>query len=384
MTKQTALIFRECLLPPSETFIADQARHLERYQPVLAGLRTSRPSLEHGLPQVLLSNNSQSKGKLIAAFFRETHIAPGFYAELIAQRPTIVHAHFATDAVQAMPIARKLNVPLIVSLHGFDVTSTDDALRGSALGRNYLANRLRLFEQTSVFLCVSDFIRSTALRAGFPQSKLCVHYTGIDCDRFHPATAPRDPKKVVFVGRLVEKKGCEHLIRAMKIVQRQDREAHMEVIGDGPLRHDLQRLAISLAVNANFRGLQPPTEVQSAMAGARVLCNPSVTAASGDKEGFGMVFAEAQAVGTPVVSFAHAAIPEAVIHGCTGLLCKERSVEELADSILTLLGDEDAWATMSRNAVLWVRRHFDIRKQNRVLEAIYDRCIGESLSALRQ
>ncbi len=66
------------------------------------------------------------------------------------------------------------------------------------------------------------------------------------------------------------------------------------------------------------------------MSRARVLCNPSVTAASGEMEGLGMILAEAQAVGTPVVSFSHAAIPEVVDHGHTGLLCPEANVTTLS------------------------------------------------------
>ena len=137
----------------------------------------------------------------------------------------------------------------------------------------------------------------------------------------------------------------------MALVQREDKQAHLEIIGDGPLRSELEALAKELGVRANFRGVQKPVEVQRSMSRARILCNPSVTAASGDVEGFGMVFAEAQAVGTPVVSSHHAAIPEAVNHGVTGLLCPERSVLALADAMLTFLKDESFWSSASERAV---------------------------------
>jgi colanic acid/amylovoran biosynthesis glycosyltransferase len=113
------------------------------------------------------------------------------------------------------------------------------------------------------------------------------------------------------------------------------------------------------------------------MSRARVLCNPSVTAAGGDIEGFGMVFAEAQAVGTPVVSFTHAAIPEAVSHGVTGLLCPERSVEPLAEALSVFLTDESFWLKTSERAVVWVRNQFDIARQTIKLETIYDGCLEQ-------
>jgi glycosyltransferase involved in cell wall biosynthesis len=306
-------------------------------------------------------------------------LARRFFQRLRELNPSIIHAHFAVDAVQALPIADALGLPLVVSLHGFDVTSSDESHRKSYSGRHYLAHRAKLFARTSAFLCVSKSIQETALRAGFPEEKLHLHYTGVDCERFRPAPIERDPKLVLFVGRLVEKKGCEYLLRAMALVQQQDAKARLDIIGDGPLRSDLEALAKALGIRARFRGMLDPEEVQSSMSCARVLCNPSVTAASGDIEGFGMVFAEAQAVGTPVVSFAHAAIPEAVSHGVTGLLCPERSVEPLAEAILTFLNDDSFWFGASQYAANWVRDHFDIARQTRKLETIYDGCLEQSL-----
>jgi colanic acid/amylovoran biosynthesis glycosyltransferase len=372
---RTALIFRERLLAPSETFIVEQARALQRYRPILTGLRRTTPSLDHTLPQILFSDGSGSRSKVAAHLYRKLPIGPKFFQMLRAAEPSLIHAHFAIDAIQALPIAARLNLPLIVSLHGFDVTSTPDALRKSSSGRHFLLHREKLFRDASLFLCVSDFIREAALRSGFPKHKLRVHYTGIDCSRFHPTEMERDPALILFVGRLVEKKGCEHLLRAMEIVQRYDSTAHAEIIGDGPLRPELEALAVRLALRVQFRGVQNSAEVQRSMARARILCNPSVTAASGDKEGFGMVFAEAQAMGTPVVSFAHAAIPEAVMHGSTGLLSKEGDVASLADCILAFLRNDCMWATTSKRAAEFVRHHFDLMKQTQILENIYDECV---------
>jgi glycosyltransferase involved in cell wall biosynthesis len=373
-SQKAALIFRERLLPPSETFIVEQARVLKRYKPVLTGVCRTKPSLQHSLPQVLVSDGAGHAARLIAAMYRKMPGGFRVFEKLKAYGPSIVHAHFALDGVQAIPIAEKLELPLIVSLHGFDVTCTEDALRNSASGRHYLVNQKRLFSQASAFVCVSQSIRRAALRAGFPESKLHVHYTGVDCRRFRPSEVIRDPKLIVFVGRLVEKKGCDYLLRAMELVQKKHPSARLEIIGDGPLRPQLQELANTLGVHATFRGMQNPDEVQQSMSRARILCNPSVTAPSGDMEGFGMVFAEAQALGTPVVSFAHAAIPEAVNHGVTGLLSAEGEILPLAQSLITLLEEDRLWASMSHEAIAWVRNNFDLDCQTVKLEELYDRC----------
>lgn len=375
----TALIFRERILAPSETFIYEQARFLTRYQPVLTGLRRTVPALSHQLPEVLMRQGASLVDQVAVNLYRRLPFSPGYLAELRALEPGIVHAHFATDAVQALSISRRLNIPLVVSLHGYDVTSTEEALRSSFAGRHYLRNRQRLFRYASAFLCVSRFIRDIALEAGFPREKLHVHYTGIDCAHFQPSSLSRDPNLVLFVGRLVEKKGCEHALRAMAKVQRILPEARLEIIGDGPLRPALQSLSAELSVNAVFRGVQPPAEVCRSMSRARILCNPSVTAPGGDREGFGMVFAEAQAVGTPVVTYAHAAIPEAVSHGETGLIAKERDTEALADALVMLLQQHELWQRMSLRSVTWVRENFDLGVQTRQLEALYDQCVDRRM-----
>jgi glycosyltransferase involved in cell wall biosynthesis len=378
--KPTALIFRERLLAPSETFIVEQAKPLRRYRPVLVGLRRCETSLRHSLPEVLLRDGSGPVDKAAANLYRKVPVGPGFYSRLRALNPAIIHAHFAVDAMQALPIARKLDIPLVVSLHGFDVTSSERALRASFAGRHYLEHRDRLFREASAFLCVSGFIRKAAIDAGFPESKLRVHYTGIDCERFRPAEVARDPNLILFVGRLVEKKGCEYLLRAMAVVQQRNPGARLEIIGDGPLREKLEAIVSRLSIRCRFRGVQTSAEVLRSMLRARILCNPSVAAANGDMEGFGMVFAEAQAVGTPVVSFSHAAIPEAVRHGHTGLLCPEGKVGPLVDSLLKLLDDGALWASMSIRAREWVREHFDISRQTGNLESIYDECVSHHLA----
>ena len=372
---RTALIFRERVLAPSETFIMEQAKPLRRFQPILVGLRRSSPALKHMLPEVLLRNGHDLVDKFAASGFRKFPINPYFFNRLRSVEPSIIHAHFAVDAIQAMSIAERLDLPLVVSLHGFDITSTDAALRTSFAGRHFVQQKQQLFDRATAFICVSRFLRQVALEAGFPESKVHVHYTGIDCERFRPSSIKRDSDLVLFVGRLVEKKGCEYLLRAMALVQRENARAHLEVIGDGPLRSSLESLASELSVRVSFRGTQSPEEVIRSMSRARILCNPSVKASSGDMEGFGMVFAEAQALGTPVVSFAHAAIPEVVSHGKTGLLCPERDVTALSLAIRELLDHQRLWDAMSLTARAWVKERFDIATQTEKLEALYDECI---------
>ncbi|HEX4203110.1 MAG TPA: glycosyltransferase [Ktedonobacteraceae bacterium] len=379
---RSVVIFREELLPISETFIAAQATALQHYAPVYVGLTPARHSLKLDGPKALLTKSPGRLSRWRAKAYRHHPYAPRFHRSIKELRPDLIHAHFSIDGTTALGLQDHLKVPSIVTLHGYDVSIRRDEWERGMHGRRYLARLPKLFHQTSRFLCVSDAIRHHAIRAGFPQEKIVVHYTGVDCSQFTPLEADkRDPALIVFVGRLVEKKGCEYLVRAMSMMAAHPElstPARLIVIGDGPLRADLEALSRVLNLDAQFLGAQPTEVVRKWIGKARVFCNPSVTAADGDSEGFGMVFAEAQAMGTPVVSSLHGGIPEAVCDGETGLLAPERDVTTLATHLRRFITDDVFWEACSRKATSWVRERFDLHKQTRQLENIYQEVVMEA------
>jgi glycosyltransferase involved in cell wall biosynthesis len=108
---------------------------------------------------------------------------------------------------------------------------------------------------------------------------------------------------------------------------------------------------------------------------------PSVVAASGDAEGFGMVFIEAQAMGLPVVSTLSGGIPEAVINGETGLLVTERDPQALTEAILQLMEDEDLWQRYSLAGRKHVVNHFNLAQQTRRLESVFDQLLADPQQA---
>jgi glycosyltransferase involved in cell wall biosynthesis len=192
------LVFKETLLPPSETFVLSQMTALRRYQAQLCGLEKSQPSLPVNNDVILLADRPAAFAQLRAKLYRRTGIAPLFHSRARRFRPDLVHAHFASGGLSAIPLVRSLGVPLIVTLHGADITVRDAC-----------SDRYRhLAESAARVICVSKFIRDRALEAGLPAEKLIVHYIGIDRELFASSGIPVDTRKVLFVGRLVEKKGC--------------------------------------------------------------------------------------------------------------------------------------------------------------------------------
>jgi colanic acid/amylovoran biosynthesis glycosyltransferase len=359
------LVFKETLLQPSETFILAQMGALRNHVPILAGLERAEPSLPLQQEPLLLSDRGPWISDVRAKLYRRTGIAPLFHHQAKSLLPELVHAHFASGGRTALPLARALGVPLVVTLHGSDVT-----VRGQQPDRYR-----RLGKEASLFICVSEFIRDRALEAGFPSHKLLVHYIGIDLALFSPSTSPGASQGVLFVGRLVEKKGGEYLVRAMQLVQRAHPLCELTVIGDGPQRHSLETLARDLKVRCQFRGTQPATIIRDALQKARIFCVPSLTAGDGDSEGLGMVFAEAEAMGVPVVSTMHGGIPEVVAHGLTGLLTPERDYQAIANALSGLLVDDDLWQQFHHAAPKHIERRFDLKTQTALLEDIYTETI---------
>ncbi|MFZ0746385.1 MAG: glycosyltransferase [Terracidiphilus sp.] len=374
--RRSIVIFRDWLLTASETFIRAQGEGLDGYVPFYVGLRRVA-GLELPEKRSYVLSNGSFGGHLKEKIFKVTGYSPRLRRELLSSAPCLIHAHFGFDGTTLLPIALHLPIPFLVTYHGFDATLRREQLCQTYWGRRYLRRLCKLKERCSLFVAVSQFIRKKLLAQGFPDDKICVHYIGIDTRSFSPSPAVKRRPTVLFVGRLVEKKGCEYLIRAMQSVQEAAPQAELVVIGDGPLRPSLEKLATSTLRRVKFLGLQTQEQIRDWMNQASVLSTPSVVAGSGDAEGFGMVFIEAQSMGLPVASFASGGIPEAVTHGETGLLAPERDWRALAANILTLLTDKSAWQQMSDKAQERVRREFDLRKQCTKLEGIYDELLSK-------
>ena len=376
----TVLIYRDQLLPYSETFIPAQGDSLRRYSAVYVG--TSRLTNPNDKDTVILGE-IPAAGRLWKGMYKlGGAVHPQWIKTLEGHGPVLVHAHFGSDGGLVLPLCHRLNLPLVVTFHGYDATWDTPPwmsvrTQGDFFRAWLLRKRDRALAASDRIVAVSRFIRQQLLLRGGEADKIVGHYVGIDRHCFTPRMDQERAPAVLFVGRLVEKKGVEYLVRAMATLQRQLPETFLVVIGDGPLRSHLQSLADRLAVRSQFLGQQPPEQVRRWMNQVQVFCGPSIIARSGDAEGFGMVFAEAQAMGLPVVSFATGGIPEAVIHGETGLLSPEKDTAQLSRDLLRLLQDGDLRQRFGQAGQAHVAKNFDLQKNTRLLEAIYDDAVAQ-------
>jgi len=230
---------------------------------------------------------------------------------------------------------------------------------------------------------VSDFIRERLLRSGFSESRVVTHRNGIDLRFFDCPSQPREPI-AVFVGRFVEKKGCEYLLRALGQLRRQGCHVRGVLVGDGPLRADLEKLAAQLQADVEFVGFLPSAEVRNWVARASVVVVPSVTAANGDSEGLPTVILEAQAMSTPVIATRHAGNAEGVLEGRSALVVDERDVPGLAASIRFFVENPLAVESFGAAGRRFVRSSFDIERQVEGLERLYDRALMQRQAERRK
>ena len=369
-SRPVVVIYKDKLLPRSQTFVRAQAEALQQYVPLYAGSRTLPEGLSLPDGRWAVVNEGGWLGRVQEAAFQFWGSSPKLVRALRQTRPVLIHCHFGVDGISAMRLAKKLRIPFLVTFHGYDATIAPEQA-ANWRHREYVQQRRGLAREATVFVAVSNHIKDRLVEQGFPAEKVIVHYIGIDTDFFRAnPEVPREPV-VLFVGRLVEKKGCEYLIRAMARVQSSYPAARLVIIGEGALRPKLEHLASEHCSSATFLGARPPEEVREWMNRASVFCVPSVTARNGDQEGFGLVFIEAQAMGLPVVSFASGGVPEAVANGSAGFLVPERDEQGLATNIALLLSDQQIWNRASAEGISRVRSQFNLRTQTALLEKIY-------------
>jgi glycosyltransferase involved in cell wall biosynthesis len=377
------LVFRTRLLPLSETFIRNQVLAMRRWRPMLIGLQyTDGLDLSPLSCQLLSSWNLRPIPSVLRAALRELNLPPpGVRRYLRSLNPSLAHVHFGTDLVALWPMLDRLDVPILTTLHGYDINIRAEYWRqGWRPSRKYPERLLNISRDPRVrFIAVSEAIRQRAVEFGLPDERIFVRYIGVDTQQFTPSDVPLNarPRRILFVGRMVEKKDPSILIAAFAEVRRQVPDAELVMIGDGSLLAHCRSWAAKLRVPVQFLGAVPNSRVQQEMGHTRVFCLPSITAANGDAEGLCIAIVEAQAAGVPVVTSARGGDGEAIEDGVTGFAFGESDIRALSLALIRLLRDDNLAAEMSIAARARACRLFDLHKCTEQLEALYDQSVND-------
>jgi colanic acid/amylovoran biosynthesis glycosyltransferase len=257
---------------------------------------------------------------------------------------------------------------LITSFRGADATKEPKGVKSHMYDA--------LFQEGDLFLAVCQHLKNRLIELGCNEKKVRVHRSAIDCRRFRFVTRGlngTDEVRLVTTARLVEKKGLEYSIRAVAKVAAYGRNIHYQIVGDGVLRQDMQKLieALELRDMVHLVGWKSHRELIEILSGAHIYISPSITAQDGDQEGIPNALKEAMAIGLPVIGTRSGGIPELITDGVSGFLVPERDVDALAERITYLIGNPEIWPAMGRAGRVMVEEHYDINKLSGELVDIY-------------
>ena len=270
-----------------------------------------------------------------------------------------IHAHWIIPqglVVAAFRLLSRQAPPILITSHGGDLF----ALRGVAMTR---LKRWILTTATAVTV-VSEAMRSYCADLGCDEKGIMVRSMGVDLrSTFTPGDATAQRRGLVFVGRLVEKKGAAFLIEAMALLTEQYADLQLTVIGDGPVRRSLLELTErhQLQENVRFVGSVPNVQLPDYLRAAKIMVMPSVVAASGDQEGLGLVALEAMGCGCAVVASDLPAVRDTILDGRTGLMVKPANAEDLAEKIGQLLANDEMRQTLAEEGRRYAAENFDWR-----------------------
>jgi len=219
-----------------------------------------------------------------------------------------------------------------------------------------------VIRKSDAITVVSNSMKKEAVKIYCKSSKIHTIPMGTDLvHTFVPSLKEDKNKQLLFVGRLVEKKGLRYLLDALPAVIKRFPDTLLHIVGDGPDRYALQKRAIYLGIENHviFHGAVTHAELPSFYQKADIFVFPSIVGKDGDREGFGLVLVEAMGAECAVVSTDLEAMKDIVIDGKTGLVVPQKNCIQLTEKICFLIDNDRFRRKLSSNARNHVYQKFD-------------------------
>jgi len=274
--------------------------------------------------------------------------------------PDVIHAHGFLAGVHAVLIGFLSRIPVVVHEHW----------SGFIWNELTLLDKMKsafVFSSASSIIPVSDVLWKNMQKYGIRGRAHVVPNT-VDTKMFSPSSTGRKGEKIrlLFVGRLVEEKGLIHLLQAMSIVRKRRNDFVLDVVGDGPLRDELQALSSELQLkdSIRFHGFKPKSEVAEFMKASDFYVQASV------RENLGCTYIEAMACGKPVVATT-AGATSSLISESRGLLVPPGNSQALAEAILRMLDHYSEFS--SEEIAAFVQDRFSYEAVGKALSGIYEK-----------
>lgn len=285
-----------------------------------------------------------------------------------AHKLDLIHAHAALPCGHAAAlIGQKLGIPYVVTVHGLDAYSVNQA--GRFAGRACRRVSEEVYARAARVICISEKV-CEQLGRGVNAS---VIYNGVDPSIF--AAGDREggaPFKLLSVGNLIPIKGHELLLRAIALAKKRWLPVECDIIGEGPLRASLQSLAgrLGISEHVRFLGRQNRRQVADAMRRCGIF------ALTSRYEGLGCVYLEAMAAAKPVIACRGQGIAEIIQHGINGWLVSTDDVEELEAALLGLLHNPQLRRALGSAARDTILANFTLAHQAEGLAQVYRECVA--------
>lgn len=286
-----------------------------------------------------------------------------WHAFMITLRFSVATLHAGRvlpEGLVALIVARLFRKPVVIYAHGEEITAW----------KNPMKQRLSRFvyRQAGTVVANSRFTRDLLLVRGVSDDRIRLIYPGVDTRSYRPGLEIGDlrrgidaegAKLILSVGRLTRRKGFDQVIRALPVLLERDIDVHYALIGIGEDEEHLRNLAAEEGVSERLHllGHVSPEDLPRWYNAADVFAMPN-REIGGDTEGFGMVFIEAAACGTPAIAGQAGGTGSAVLDNETGLRIDGSDGGQVVEALYRILGDEALARRLSRNALERVQREF--------------------------
>ena len=274
------------------------------------------------------------------------------------QSVDIVHAHWIFPQGFCAALAKYLSfskTPILCTSHGGDLYGLKSGFFHKI--KNWTLKRFDHFAVVSHGMkqYVSDFFHPA------PEN-IHVLPMGVDLQTkfIGDPSSHRTPGSLLFVGRLVKKKGVNYLIQSIKLLHQREMAIQLTIVGEGPERPALETLSNTLKLNHSitFRGGLESQQLPELYRSAPLAIFPFVQAEDGDMEGLGLVMVEAMGCGCLVIAGDVPAVHDVIEDGVTGYICNPTDPVDLADQIEKVLTQDSVRKKVAANGMLFVQQHF--------------------------
>lgn len=261
------------------------------------------------------------------------------------------------------PVPNGLGALFLKKIYGFPYINTIHGEEVHLSKRYHLLFGLRwLVKNSEKTITNSSATRNFCLEAGLPKEKLKIIPFGVDTEFFRPLGLPKDDKvfQILSVGYLIERKGFEYLIKAIKEIKKEYSQVKLKIVGIGPLEDKLKILIneLNLEKEAEIVKNVSDEELLHLYNTSDLFVLPSIVDSQGNTEGLGVVLLEAMACGLLVMGSNVGGIPDIIEDGVTGILVKEKDIIGISKSISFIMKNKSLCMMISKKGYKYVQRRF--------------------------